>query len=127
MLQYALLVETNAKLMRREDLLPYFKHLAQMDPLIFLRTLKSLDAHSARDHLPHVSVPTLVAGGEKDTFTPAWLSRRMAHAIPHSELLIVPGGSHTAPLEQPQLIGDAIERFLTERLSLTADLPNPRG
>ncbi len=115
-LQVALRLELNRELLNHDDLVPYFDHLAGMDPVVFARTLSSLADHSAEDHLSHVDVPTLVVGGERDTFTPVWLSKKMAAAIPGCELLIVPAGSHTAPLEQPALVQRRIDRFLEERI-----------
>ncbi len=119
-LEFALRTELNSDLMRRADLVPYFDHLAHMDPIAFVRTLDSLKDHSAWDHLKDIDVPTLVIGGERDTFTPVWLSQRMADAIPNSDFMLVPGGSHTAPLEQPVLIADRIQRFLHERIGSEA-------
>jgi len=31
-------------------------------------------------------------------------------------LVVVEGGSHTAPIERPQLVNDAVARFLVERI-----------
>jgi pimeloyl-ACP methyl ester carboxylesterase len=121
-LEIALRTELNKDLMHRADLIPYFDHLACMDPVAFVRTLDSLKDHSAWDHLAHVDVPTLVIGGEQDRFTPVWLSKRMAETIPTAEFTLVPGGSHTAPLEQPELVAKRIERFLQQRV-LTAKHP----
>ncbi|MFN7135022.1 MAG: alpha/beta fold hydrolase, partial [Myxococcales bacterium] len=101
---------------RRDDFMPYFHHLGVMDPVVFLRTLASAAAHSAWDDLPGIRVPTLIIAGERDRFTPMWLSERMHGAIPGSELLVVPSGSHTAPIELPELIALRIERFLKDRL-----------
>jgi pimeloyl-ACP methyl ester carboxylesterase len=115
-LEFALRTELNPGLMKKADLVPYFDHLACMDPVAFVRTLDSLKDHSAWDHLAHIDVPTLVVGGEQDRFTPVWLSRRMAEAIPGADLMLVPGGSHTAPLEQPDVIARRIERFLRQRV-----------
>jgi pimeloyl-ACP methyl ester carboxylesterase len=111
-LQVALSFELNRELLSRQDLLPYFEHLANMDPVVFVRTLSSLSEHDAWDHLPRIKVPTLVVGGERDRFTPLWLSRRMADAISDSEFVIIPQGSHAAPLEQPGLVGERVSRFL---------------
>jgi pimeloyl-ACP methyl ester carboxylesterase len=108
----ALFLELNRELLKRQDLIPYFEHLARMDPVVFVRTLKSLAEHTAFDHLPHVDVPTLVVGGAKDKFTPVWLSQKMAEAIPGATYVLAPQGSHTAPLEQPELVWDAVQRFL---------------
>jgi pimeloyl-ACP methyl ester carboxylesterase len=112
-LDMALIMELNQKLMKRQDLMPYFEHLAAMDPVVFVRTLKSLSEHSALDHLPHVDVPTLVIGAALDKFTPVRLSRQMAETIPGATYVLCPEASHTAPLEQPELVSRAVDRFLS--------------
>ena len=108
--------ELNPELIAPNDFWPYMQHLGRMDPLMFLRTLDSLKDHSALDHLPDVDVPTLVVGGEIDKFTPVWLSKRMAELIPNAQYLFVPRGSHTAPLERPELVNETIERFLQKNV-----------
>jgi pimeloyl-ACP methyl ester carboxylesterase len=115
--QFTLTTELNRKLLKREDLLPYFEHLSCMDPLVFVRTLASLADHTAWDHLPHVNVPTLIFGGERDRFTPMWLSRRMADAIPDSELVVLPDGSHTAPLEHPERVEQAVASYFARHFA----------
>ena len=118
-MQVALSIELNRDLISKADLAPYFEHLAKMDPVVFVRTLDSLATHTAWDHLPHVDVPTLIIAGERDKFTPAWLSRKMAEHIPGAELMLVPLGTHTATLEYRELIELRIERFLRDRLSIS--------
>lgn len=97
---------------RREDMLPYLKHMTHVDFAMFLKMLRSAGDHTAEDWLPEINVPVLVIAGEKDTFTPASLSESMAERIPGGELLMVHGGSHVAPIEQPELIGGRIKQFL---------------
>lgn len=116
-LELALRTEMNRSLMKKTDLIPYFDHLAKMNPVAFVRTLDSLKDHSAWDHLRHVRVPSLIIGGEKDRFTPVWLSQRMAAEIPKAELMIVPEGSHTSPLERPGLVNKRIAQFLDRHFS----------
>ncbi|NVJ25461.1 alpha/beta hydrolase [Myxococcus sp. AM011] len=116
--QLAITLEMNRERIARNDLAPYFEHLARMDPVVFVRTLDSLSEHSAWDHLLHVDVPSLVVAGERDKFTPGWLSRKMASRIPDAELVLIPDGTHTAPLEAPGLIEVRVERFLRERLGM---------
>ena len=110
--QFATHFEVNGRLVRRDDFMPYFRHLAGMDPQLFLGMLKHASEHSAFDHLPHVNVPTLIVAGTDDTFTPYWLSQQMHSHIPGAELLTVPGGTHVAPIEQPELITLRLEKFL---------------
>jgi pimeloyl-ACP methyl ester carboxylesterase len=104
--------EVNAKLLQPPDFKPYFEHLAGMDPNVFLRSIHAAQSHSVEDYLTDVRAPTLVVTGERDTFTPMWLSLRMKQLIPGAELLVAPGASHIAPIEIPDLINTRIEKFL---------------
>lgn len=115
-MQIARFSEINADLIDLSDLVPYFDHLARMDPVAFVRTLDSVKDHTAWEHLPSVDVPTLVVAGEHDSFTPAWLSQRMAERIPRAQLLMVPGGTHAATLERPGLVNRHLLEFLERAL-----------
>ncbi|ATB34227.1 alpha/beta fold hydrolase [Melittangium boletus] len=121
-MEVALSVELNRSLLAKSDLIPYFTHLANMDPVVFVRTLRSAAHHNAWRHLPDVDVPTLVIAGQHDKFTPAWISRRMAAHIPGAQLLMLPEGTHVAPLEYRDTIERRVERFFREH-GLT---PTPR-
>jgi pimeloyl-ACP methyl ester carboxylesterase len=109
-------VEINARLVRTNDFLPYLEHVAQMDVQVFVRMLRRLAEHSAEDVLHAIGSPTLVIAGEHDTFTPLYRSEEMSELIPASELLVVPSGTHVAPLELPELVNSAIEKFLLQRV-----------
>lgn len=104
--------EMNAANVALDAVKPYFEHLAGMDIRVFLRTLSYLRDHSVEGALHQIRVPTLVIAGEHDTFTPVWLSRKMARMIPHSELLVVPDGTHVAPLEEPRMVEERVLGFL---------------
>ncbi len=111
---YACSFEINEGLIKREDFFPYLEDLSRMDPEIFFRTLAGASRHTAESYLPEVKVPTLIVGGEADQFTPYWISKRMHSMIPNSELLTLPMGSHTGPLELPELVNLRIEKFLAD-------------
>jgi pimeloyl-ACP methyl ester carboxylesterase len=108
--------EVNGRLVKRDDFLPYFRHISQVDPLLFMEMLSHAAEHTSERYLKDIDVPTLVVAGDADTFTPPHLSQKMQHLVPGSELLVVPSGSHTAPIEIPELIGLRIEKFLKTRL-----------
>ncbi len=108
-------LETNRRLVRREDLWPYLEDVAAVDPGLFVRMLASAAAHDASDHLAKVDVPTLIVAGEKDTWTPMWLSVRMHAFIPGSEMVVLPGGSHVGPIEHPALVDRSVAAFLDRR------------
>jgi pimeloyl-ACP methyl ester carboxylesterase len=102
---------------RAEDFLPYLSHMTHVDFPMFLRMLRAAGEHDARDLLPHVEVPVLVVAGDRDTFTPPYLAREMAESIPRCRLVTVPGGTHVAPIEQPELVDGAIRQFLAEEIN----------
>ncbi len=101
-----------------EDLLPYMRHMVDIDLPMFLRMLRSAGDHSAVDLLPQITAPTLVIGGDRDSFTPPHFAEEMAAAIPQAELLMVAGGTHVVPLERKELVAERVERFLRERVGL---------
>jgi pimeloyl-ACP methyl ester carboxylesterase len=112
----ARLLETNSRLVSQSDLGPYFQHLAGMDPRVFARVAIDANEHTVEERLSEVHAPTLIIAGDRDSFTPVWLSRRMHTLTPGSELMVVPGGTHVAPLEIPELLHLRVDRFLEERV-----------
>ena len=113
----ASLSEVNGTLVSKEEMDGYFGHLASMDVKVFMAALRGVALHTVEPRLGEVKQPTLVVGGERDTFTPARLSHRMAEKIPGAELLMMPGGTHVAPLEIPELIHLRVDRFLSEHVA----------
>jgi pimeloyl-ACP methyl ester carboxylesterase len=109
-------LEVNRSLVRRADLFPYLEQVSRLDPVFFARMLESAARQDATDHLPEVNVPTLVVAGERDTWTPMWLSKRMHASIRGSEMLALPGGTHVGPIEHPELVALRIGKFLRERV-----------
>ena len=112
----AQVVEVNGQLLDQADFMPYLHGLSRVEPHWFLSLLAAAGMHSATDLLPDIRVPTLIVAGDSDGFTPAHLSERMADAIPEAELLVVEGGTHTAPLERPELVDRAVSEFLERRV-----------
>ena len=54
-----------------------------------------------------------------------WLSVKMHAAIPGSELLVLPGGSHVGPLEQPELCSLRVEKYFTDHFHGRTGLGDP--
>lgn len=111
----AVATEVNAKMIRREDFAPYLEHLARMDPVLFVRLLDNLARHTTRPYLSQIEVPVLVFAGSRDSLTPTALAEELVRLLPDAELCHVPGGSHTAPIELPDLFTLRAERFLRQR------------
>jgi pimeloyl-ACP methyl ester carboxylesterase len=104
--------EVDKTSLAREDLLPYFEHAADMDFLLFLRMLEATGGYSADPFLSTIDVPVLVIAGEADKFTPRRFAEEMAKALPHAELVMLPGATHVAPLEQRDVVADRVTQFL---------------
>ena len=62
--------------------------------------------------LPQIACPALVMTGELDTWAGPEQHRTIAAAIPHSELVIVPGAGHMIQLEAPDAVNAAIASWL---------------
>lgn len=128
--EIATLIEPNEALIEPRDFMPYLESMARIDVRLFLDLLSSACQHSATDLLNKIDVPTLIIAGDQDSFTPPDLSMRMQAAIPGAEILMVEGGSHTALIERPEQVNDAVVSFLRQRLARSrtatahnADLP----
>jgi pimeloyl-ACP methyl ester carboxylesterase len=74
------------------------------------RGMASRPDFSAR--LADIDVPTLVICGQADAITPPVEMQSIAAAIPGALFEQIPGAGHLAPLEQPQAVNAAIQRFL---------------
>jgi pimeloyl-ACP methyl ester carboxylesterase len=62
--------------------------------------------------LAQVDVPTLVLCGQDDVITPPAEMKQMAEAIPGSQFVEIHNAGHMAPLENPDAVNAAINRFL---------------
>jgi pimeloyl-ACP methyl ester carboxylesterase len=111
-------LEIQRDLVQPSDFMPYLEGMSRVDIRLFLSMLSAAGDHSADDILPSIEVPTLVVSGEFDGFTPPARSREMAEAIPGAVLMEIPHGSHTAPIERPELVRNWIRDFLAKRIDL---------
>lgn len=110
-----LMGDIDASLMDPDELLPYLRHMVDIDLPMFLRMLRLAGEHDAAPYLPEILVPTLVVGGDKDSFTPPRFAESMADALPRGELFMV-SATHVAPLEQKEAVHRRIAEFLCERV-----------
>jgi pimeloyl-ACP methyl ester carboxylesterase len=110
----ACLLEINGSLVSRQDFEPYLEHMGRMDLGLFARTLQAASVHTAEPLLDQIRVPTLIFAGERDGFTPVEVSYEMQRRIPGAELCVIPGGSHTAPIEVPELVQLRLDKFLRD-------------
>jgi pimeloyl-ACP methyl ester carboxylesterase len=108
--------QVNRRLIPTGDLAQYLGRMTNVDFRIALSMLEGAGRHDASPYLPAVDSPVLVVAGREDRFTPPARSLQLANAIPGAELMLVPGGTHSLPIEQPDLFNLRVRRFLRERL-----------
>lgn len=106
----------NPGLADKKVLKEYIDHFTSVDSVFLAKLAKSMQDYNAEPTLKKIKVPTLILAAEKDTFTPVWISKKMHHLIPKSEILVIKKASHVALIEQPALINLRIEKFIQERV-----------
>jgi len=89
--------------------------LRMLDMDTFIRLLEQMGEHDGWDLLPLVDVPTLIIVGSRDVFTPRSAAERMARRTRGSEIMVLPGATHYAALEFPEMVNLRLEKFLRER------------
>ncbi len=62
--------------------------------------------------LPSIDIPTLLIVGEEDRISPVEEMRGIAAAIPGAKLAVIPNAGHMSPLENPEAVNAAIQKFL---------------
>ena len=83
-------------------------------PEVHERQIRALlDRPDSRPLLPSIEVPALALCGEADRLClPEW-HREMAAQMPNADCVIVPNSGHFAPLEQPEIVTQAMRRWLS--------------
>ena len=95
----------------------YRLHFGRIDPRTAIWTARGMHAFDATPWLSQVTVPTLVAVGDRDAWMPVSVGRDMAEQLPHGRLLVLPGGSHALPIEFPEQLLAHIRAVAQHELS----------
>ena len=69
-----------------------------------------------QERLASLTCPTLVLAGAEDPSTPPAAARLIAERIVGAQVEIIPGASHMAQLEAPEVVSDLIGSFLSQNL-----------
>jgi len=69
-------------------------------------------SHAVLDDLEKVTCPTFVLGGEEDVFTPQWMTKEVAAAIPNSQLHIYPESGHAFHWENLEDFNERVDQWL---------------
>ena len=79
------------------------------------RSLNNRDLTSRSKHIDEIETPTLILWGANDKFLePRW-AETLHHKLRESTVEIIDPGGHFLPLDRPDVVADAITRFLTTR------------
>lgn len=62
--------------------------------------------------LPKIRVPTLLASGTRDSWSPLAQHEAMQRLIPHATLVAIENAGHMAPAEQPEAVARALRAWL---------------
>jgi pimeloyl-ACP methyl ester carboxylesterase len=87
--------------------------LKSNDRLAVTRASKGvIDRPGCEELLGDVHVPTLILVGADDTATPPEKSRFLHERIAGSQLVIIPDAGHSSAIEEPEVVNEALRRFL---------------
>jgi pimeloyl-ACP methyl ester carboxylesterase len=89
----------------------YTRHLAEMNPELFVAMLEEADRHSAADILDAIDVPMMVVAGARDTFVPLKTMRDLAFAVPQVRWKVLDQATHALPAEYPTEMTELLARF----------------
>jgi pimeloyl-ACP methyl ester carboxylesterase len=86
--------------------------LSRFHPVGQRRLIEAFAQQDLRDVLPHISVPTLLVYGEKDSRSPLNVAYDMRASIPNSRLVVIPGVGHMCNIEAPEQFNAEVRQFL---------------
>lgn len=101
----------------REVFVDIAQNFKQLDMHLYLEALQRLGEHDASDVLEGLAPPTLLLASTHDRMIPLSAMERMRERIPDCELRVIPGGTHYAAVEFPELINRHVESWLERRFS----------
>jgi 3-oxoadipate enol-lactonase len=88
--------------------------MAGIDPAAYRLGAEAVWLADQQDRARAIQVPTLVLVGSADPVTPPALSKDLAELIDGARYVELPGASHLANLDRPDLFNREVERFITE-------------
>lgn len=85
---------------------------AHEQPVVVAGDFRACDGFDVMSELWRISLPTLVITADDDRVTPPKYGQYLAEQIDGAVLEAVARAGHLAPMEQPEAVSGAIERFL---------------
>jgi len=103
----------NPHLAADSDVERYVSQIEEMDPGVLLHVLEAYQSYDATSWLHTIDVPTLVISGDEDKVTPPQQQILLHQLIPSSQFDSIRHGSHCPQMDQPELVNERIEKFLS--------------
>ena len=98
---------------RKQDRRFWTEELKKNRPKGTTRAVDGVIHRKGVEHeLPNISCPTLVIVGDQDTATVPAKSEKIHSLIKGSSLVVIPGAGHSSSVEEPELVNEAIGKFL---------------
>ena len=106
---------TPATVRRRPDIIDRVtKTLLADDPAIHAAMWEMIASLDLVAQLPRIACPTLIMVGELDPSSPPSSAEILQAGIAQSEMMVIPGVSHMAPLEAPRAVNERLAAFLAQ-------------
>ena len=81
-------------------------------PAAMLNDMRACNDFDVMAHLAEITLPVLAIVGSEDVMTPPKYSTFLAAQLPHCEMVLVEGATHTGYAEQPDVFNAAIASFV---------------
>ena len=91
---------------------PYRWHLSNVDPRTAIWTARGMHAFDPTPWLDEVDVPTYVAVGAADAWTPPEVGEDLVSMLPDARLEVFEAASHALPIEFPEALLPAIRALV---------------
>lgn len=82
-----------------------------IDAGVLKETFKNIINEHLDTRIRKITIPTLIVWGEKDSYTPLWMGRKITEMIKGSRLEVVAGASHDLPIKQSEMAVKIIFSF----------------
>lgn len=104
----------------RHDVFATLKAMAlDLGPEVFVAQSRALQRRPDQQKtLRRALLPALILAGAEDRLVPLRRQELVAGLMPFAKLVVIAAAGHMAPLEQPQVVTDALEAFLAGPLLL---------
>ena len=104
----------------RDEIMALVKDMALgLGEGVFLRQSRALQRRPDQQKtMRKVKLPALVIAGRQDPLVPLRRQEFTATLMPYGQFKIIEDAGHMAPLEQPEVVSDAVEAFLSGPMML---------